>query len=211
MENQNTIHPTAIIHDGVNLGSNNYIGPYCVIHPNTEIGNNNKFTSHCSIGASPQHKTYEQNHDKKTIIGSNNVFREFCTIHSGTIDNTIIGCNNYLMAYSHIPHDALIGNNITIANNVQIGGHTIIDDYANIGLGAVIHQFSLIGKGCMIGMGTVIPKKKPILPFAIYVGNPAIYLNKNEYIINKLTITEEELMKQTAKYLEDSYLRFNNK
>jgi UDP-N-acetylglucosamine acyltransferase len=204
-ENGNKIHDTVLIEENVKLGSNNNIGPYCIIYSGTVIGDNNTFTSHCSIGAPPQHKDYPNGIG--TVIGNGNTFREFITIHSGTSEITTIGDDNYIMAYCHISHDSKLGNSITMANNATLGGHTIIDDYANLGLNSFCHQFSYIGKGSMIGMGTIIPKNKEILPFATYIGNPAKYLKKNNYLVKKYNITDEQLLKETALYLE----KFHNK
>jgi len=209
-DKENIIHESAIIYEGAVIGSGNVIGPYCIVYPNAEIGNNNKFTSHCSIGCAPQHKEFENKHDKKAIVGNGNVFREFCTIHSGAFENTVVGNDNYIMAYCHIPHDAILGNNITIANNTQIGGHTIIEDYANLGLGVIIHQFSYIGMGAMVGMGTVVPKKKRITPFTVFVGNPANKLKANQHLIDKLGLDEKTVAEHLARYnkkFSDTYLK----
>lgn len=199
-ENGNSIHDTAIVYKGCALGSNNIIGPYCIIYPNAIIGNNNKFVSHCSIGASPQHKEFENTHNKKAIIGNTNVFREFCTVHSGALEDTVIGDLNYFMVYVHIPHDAILGNNITIANNCQIGGHTIIEDHANLGLGSIIHQFSYIGTGAMIGMGSVVTKKKRVNPFTVYIGNPINQLKENKYLIDKLKMDPKDVGDHRTRY-----------
>jgi UDP-N-acetylglucosamine acyltransferase len=201
------IHQTCIIHQGVEIGSNNTIGPYCIIYADTKIGDDNNFLSHCSIGAPPQHKSYPTS--LGTVIGNGNVFREFVTIHGGSLSQTIIGSDNYIMAYCHISHDSILGDGITMANASNIGGHTIIDDFANLGLGSMCHQFSYIGKGSMIGMGTIIPKNKEILPFAIYIGNPANYLKKNFHLLKKYTMSDEQLLKETSLYLENLYKLHN--
>jgi len=134
----NSIHSTAVIFEGAKIGKGNFFGPYCVIYPGVEIGNENVFVSHCSVGCLPQHKQFGKDY-KGLVIGDKNTFREFCTLHAGTTSDTKIGNNNYLMAYCHVPHDAILKNNITIANSTQIGGHTEIEDNANIGLGCIIH------------------------------------------------------------------------
>lgn len=195
----NIIHDTAIIESSVKLGKNNFIGAYVIIKGNTEIGDNNHFESHISIGAKAQHRLIDKSMGVK--IGSNNVFREFVTVHSGIETVTKIGDNCYFMNYSHIPHDAILGNYITIANSVQMGGHTIIDDYCNIGLNSTIHQFSHLGEGSMLGMGCIVPKNKSIEPYTIYVGNPCHKLKDNEYLIKKNNIDTFDLMELRKRYL----------
>jgi UDP-N-acetylglucosamine acyltransferase len=189
----NIIHSTALVSKSVKLGTNNYIGAYCIIDGNTEIGNNNRFESHVSVGLEPQYRNLKIN-SKGVKIGSNNIFREFSTIHSGLEQITIIKDNCYLMNYVHIAHDCLIGNNVTISNATQFGGHSIVQDNCNIGLNATIHQFSFIGAGAMIGMATVIPKNKRILPYKTYVGNPCKELKDNDYLIKKNNIQLFDLL-----------------
>lgn len=198
-ENGNIIHSTAIIDKSVVLGSNNYIGPYCVITGEVTIGNNNRFESHVSIGAMAQHRDHKTR-VRGVIIGNDNVFREFVTVHSGIHTYTSIGNQCYLMNYVHIPHDCVIGNVVTISNNVQIAGHVTISDFCNIGLSAVIHQFSYLGQGAMLGMGCVVPKKKRILPYKTYIGAPCRELKDNEVLIKRQNIDEKRLAELRKDY-----------
>jgi UDP-N-acetylglucosamine acyltransferase len=195
----NIIHSTAIISKSVKLGKNNFIGAYCVITGNVEIGDNNRFESHVCIGSVAQHRNKEFK-PFGVKIGSNNVIREFVTIHSGIENVTIIKNDCYLMNYVHVPHDCIMGNSVTIANSTQIGGHAIIEDYCNIGLNATIHQFSYLGEGAMIGMGTVIPKNKRILPYKTYVGNPCKEIKDNEHLIQKNNIQLFDLLEMRKVY-----------
>ena len=67
-----------------------------------------------------------KNEPTELIVGDGNTFHECCTVHRGTIqDNgkTIVGDDNWIMAYVHIGHDSVIGNNTIMANNVTLGGH----------------------------------------------------------------------------------------
>lgn len=194
----NIIHDTAIVDKSVKLGKNNFIGAFVVITGDVEIGDNNRFESHISIGAKAQHRLSDKSFGVK--IGSNNVFREFVTVHSGIQNVTKIGNNCYFMNYSHIPHDAILGNDITVANSVQMGGHTIIDDYCNIGLNSTIHQFSHLGEGSMLGMGCVVTKNKAIEPYTIYVGNPCHKLKDNDYLIKKNNVELFDLLELRKRY-----------
>jgi UDP-N-acetylglucosamine acyltransferase len=95
---------------------------------------------------------------------------------------------------SHLGHDVMVENNVTISCNVLVGGHSIIGSGANLGLGAILHQFSKIGCYSMIGMGTIVTKKSNIQCFGTYVGNPAKYIKENDYQKLKFSSVEVNLI-----------------
>lgn len=168
----NAIHPTAIIYEGVVMGDGNVIGPYCI------------------IGAPPEWKGRE-NDSCGVIIGDNNIITGMVTIDSGADGPTIIGNGCYLMKGSHLGHDVMLMNNVTISCGAKIGGHAVLGEGANVGLNATVIQKKLIPAGVMIGMGSVITKKLEMEPFRVYAGNPAVLKGKNErhpsypqYLIN---------------------------
>lgn len=182
----NNIHQTAIIHPSVRMGAGNYIGPFCVVHAGVQIGSGNVFLSHVSIGAPAEHKSFSQSPQAysgetvKTLIGDNNTFREFLTIHAGTERETLIGNKCFAMARSHISHDNILEDNVTLCTAAQLGGHTHVMKGATIGLGSQIHQYQVIGSYAMLGMNTVVPLKGVnIFPGRKYVGSPARYIGAN--------------------------------
>jgi UDP-N-acetylglucosamine acyltransferase len=174
----NKVHPTAIVHQDVILGDNNVIGPYCIIYPNVEIGSGNIFMSHVTIGSPAEDKRSTQL-SNGVVIGSNNQFREFITINSGTNSMTRIHDNGFFMRGCHFGHDSDVRSNVTMACNSIIGGHTLVMDYANIGLGAIIHQNVIIAPVSMLGMGCIVTKKTIVEMGYIYAGNPAQKLKEN--------------------------------
>lgn len=188
----NFVHPTAIIGKNVKLGNDNYIGEYCVIKGNTTIGNNNRFEAFCSIGTEPEHKSYFGKPNKGVLIGNNNVIREYVTINAGCEIPTQLQNNIIMLRGSHCGHDVIISNDCTISCNVLLGGHTFVGIGANIGLGAIVHQFSKIGSYSMIGMGAIITKKVEVKCFGMYVGNPARFINNNDYQVKKFDSLEIE-------------------
>lgn len=123
----NDIHDTAIIYDGVAIGTGNIIGPYCI------------------IGAPPEFKGKEF-YSGKVIIGDNNRITGLVTIDSGAETTTYIANDCYIMKHAHIGHDASILSNTTISCGAKIGGHTVVSHHCNIGLNAVIHQKQFIKK-----------------------------------------------------------------
>ena len=196
----NYIHPTAIIDSGVSIGENNYIGPYCYITGNTQIGDNNRFEAYCSIGTPPEHRDYFEQSIFSVTIGNNCTIREFVTINSGTIRNTVLYDNITMLRNSHIGHDSIIENKVNLSCNVLVGGHSYIMEGANLGLGSMCHQFSVIGAYSMIGMGGIVVKSSEIHPGEIYVGNPVKFLKENRIGLNRNKITSEKLSELVNKY-----------
>jgi len=200
MQNSNYIHPTAIIDPGVIVGKNNYIGPYCYITGNTIIGDNNRFEAYCSIGTPAEHRDHFTKSTFSVIIGNNCTIREFVTINSGTIRNTILYDNITMLRNSHVGHDSIIENKVNLSCNVLIGGHSYIMEGANLGLGSMCHQFSIIGAYAMIGMGGIVVKSSEVHPGEIYVGNPIKFLKENKIGLNRNGITPERLSEFVNKY-----------
>jgi len=184
------IHSTAIIDPGAELGNNVSVGPYtiigkdvtiaddCEIGPHvvikgkTQIGKQCKIFQFASIGDDPQDKKYA-GEETSLIIGERNVIRESCTINRGTVQDTgitRIGNDNWIMAYVHIAHDCVVGNNIIFANNTSLAGHVTVDDNAILGGFTVVHQFCKIGAHSFSALCTTLNKDLP--PFVMSAGNP---------------------------------------
>ncbi len=175
------IHPSSIVDPSAKLHETVVVGPFCIVGANVEIGANtilhshvvvdghttigegNQFYQGCSVGAPPQDYSYK-GEPTKTIIGNNNTFREYCTIHRGTLKEnlvTTVGSNSLFMAFVHIGHDAHIGNNLTVANSCNFAGHVRIGDRVIIGGGTNIQQFCSLGRGAYIGGATAIDRDIP--------------------------------------------------
>lgn len=182
------IHPTAIIDPGAEISDDVEIGPYVIIGEHVRIGRNTKIASHTviegnttigegndisqfvTIGTPPQDTGY-QGEDTRVLIGNNNTIREYTTVHRATAKQgriTIIGNNNYLMAYVHIAHDCVLGNNIIMVNAATLGGHTTVGDYATLSSFIASHQFVRIGTHAFISGITGLPKDIP--PFMMASG-----------------------------------------
>lgn len=179
------IASSAKIHESVRIGPFCIIGPHVVIHANTvlhshvvidghtEIGEDNQFFQACSIGAPPQDNSYK-GEPTQTLIGNKNIFREYCSVHRGTLKEnqiTKIGDNSLFMAYVHVGHDVLIGNNCTIANSTNFAGHVKVGDRVIIGGGTQIQQFVNLGRGAYIGGASALDRDIP--SFCTAVGNRA--------------------------------------
>ena len=167
-----SIHPTAIVSDSAVLADDVELGAYCVIGDEVvveagcrigshvvingppRIGRSNRIYQFCSLGDDPQDKKYA-GEPTRLEIGNNNTIREFCTISRGTVQDqglTIIGNDNWIMAYVHIAHDCRIGNQCIFANNATLAGHVHVDDWAIFGGFTGAHQFCRIGAHSFLGM-----------------------------------------------------------
>lgn len=184
------IHPTAVIHPSAEIGDQTEIGPYCVIHAGVVLGegcwlqnhvtmdgplrtgSNCRFYAFSSIGQRSQDLKYsgEPTHCE---IGSDNHFREFCTVNRGTSPGgkTVIGSHNHFLAYSHVAHDCQVGDHVIFSNNGTLAGHVVVEDHAILGGLSAVHQFCRIGTHSIIGGCTKIVQDVP--PFMIADGNPA--------------------------------------
>lgn len=170
------IHPSvsvgafSIIGPNVEIGEDTIIGPHVVIDGPTRIGRNNRVWQFCSLGADPQDKKF---HGESSLleIGDRNTIREFCTFNRGTSDGggiTRIGNDNWIMAYVHIAHDCIVGNNTIFANAASLAGHVSIDDFVILGGFTLVHQFCQIGAHAFTSMGSVVNRDVP--PFVTVAG-----------------------------------------
>jgi UDP-N-acetylglucosamine acyltransferase len=162
-----------LVGGGVRIGAGSRIGPHVVIAGRTSIGARNRIFQFASIGDIPQDRKYG-GESTATVIGDDNVIREYVSIHAGTAQDrgeTTIGNGNWLLAYAHVAHDCVIGNETTFSNNAQIAGHVRIGDFAVLGAYAGVHQFCRIGVHVMLAAGAIVLQDVP--PFVTAAGSPA--------------------------------------
>lgn len=191
-----TIHPTAIIDPAAEIAEDVDIGPFCIIHGNvkigrgtklhssivigqwTEIGENNEIYPGAVIGVAPQDLRYSGER-AYTRVGHRNVIREYVTIHraSDAEGTTCIGDDNLIMAYTHVAHNCILGNQIIIANSCGLAGHVEIEDMAVLGGMCGLHQFVRVGKLAMLGGMAQIRQDVP--PFSMVDGQPARIFGMN--------------------------------
>jgi UDP-N-acetylglucosamine acyltransferase len=183
------IHPTAQVDPSARSARTSAIGAFCVIGADVEIGDCTRIASHVvidgptrigrenhiysfsALGGDPQDKKF---HGEKTelVIGDRNTIREFCTFNRGTADDggvTRIGDDNWIMAYVHIAHDCIVGNNTIFANAASLAGHVTVEDYVILGGFTLVHQFCKVGAHAFTSMGSVINRDVP--PFVTVAGS----------------------------------------
>jgi UDP-N-acetylglucosamine acyltransferase len=191
------VDPTARVDARAILGQRVRVGAYTVIGPQVEVGDDSRIDHHvtlsgplkmgrknrvfpyASIGLEPQDLKY-QGEDSELLIGDENTFREFVTIHRGTRlggNVTRIGSGNLFMAYTHVAHDCAVGNHTIFANAASLAGHVEVQDYATLGGFSGVVQFCRIGAYAYIGGHTLIAQD--VAPFSKVAGNPACYFGIN--------------------------------
>lgn len=221
------IHPTAVIDseavladdvrigaftvvgEGVRIGSGTVIGSHCVIEGPTTIGADNEVSQFCSLGAPPQHKAHK-GEPTRLEIGDRNVIREYVSMHRGTmIDQglTHVGSDNMIMAYCHVAHDCVLGDQITMANGASLAGHAHIGNYCILGGFALVYQFCRVGAYCFLGFGSGIAHDVP--PFLMVSGYPAKPHGINSEGMRRRGISEEDIraVRQAYKVLYRRGLR----
>lgn len=188
---QMSIHPTAFVDAGAELGAEVTIGPYCIVGPNvrlhdgvtlhsnvvlqgnTEIGARTIVHPFSVLGGPPQHLGYK-GEDTKLIVGAGNLIREHVTMNIGTEAGggvTRIGSHGFFMVGAHVGHDCQVGDRVIFANNATLGGHVKIGDYVFLGGLCAIHQNCRIGDFAFIGGCAAVPSD--VIPYASAMGNHA--------------------------------------
>ncbi len=180
----NKIHPTAIIDERVELGDGNEIGPYSIIYGPTKLGNGNWVGPHVTIGT-PGQDTRNPRYDStnsRIEIGDNNIIREYTAIQKPCYtDITKIGNNVFLMQSVHVPHDAILEDDVVITPMVVLAGVANILRGANLGIGCAVHQYCVVGQYSIVGMGAALTKN--LKPFSRFV--PGKPVSVNYYAIDK--------------------------
>ena len=180
-----SIHPTAVVDPSSRIGANVEIGAYsvvgadveigegtrigahCTIEGPTRIGRDNRFHGHAAIGGDPQDKKFEGERTE-LVIGDRNVFREFTPVSRGTGNGggiTLIGDDNWFLAYVHVAHDCHVGNGCVFSNNATLAGHVEVGDFVILSGFTGVHQFCRIGAHAFIGMGAFVNGDVP--PFVM--------------------------------------------
>lgn len=205
-----TIHPTAIVEPGAQLGAGVTLGAYSFVGRETTIGDGTTLHHHATvegltsvgqqceifpftcIGTKTQDLKYKGGR-VGVRIGDRNVFREYVSVHTATNDGefTTIGDDNLLLAYCHVAHDCRLGNHIIASNEVGIAGHCIVEDNVTLGAKCGVHQFCRIGAYVMVGAMSKVVQDVP--PFLIADGNPAIARSINKIGLERHGFAPERL------------------
>lgn len=212
-----SIHPTAVVEsgaqlaDGVEIGAFAYIGAdvtlgeRCRVHHHatvegfTVLGAECEVFPYAAIGTKTQDLKFSGG-NPGLRAGERNVFREYVTVHGGTKDgnNTVLGDDNVILAYSHIAHDCVVGNRMIMSSQAALAGSCTIGDHVNIAWGTGVHQFCRVGSHAMIGgMSKTV---QDVLPFMIADGNPALIRGYNKVGLARHGFSDEAMARIKAAY-----------
>ncbi|HEY3423633.1 MAG TPA: acyl-ACP--UDP-N-acetylglucosamine O-acyltransferase [Negativicutes bacterium] len=219
------IHETAVVHPGTRIGKDVEIGPYAVIGENVIIGDGTKIAAHVtidgwtsigkncvifpsvSIGSEPQDLKF-RGEKSYVFIGDETKIREFATVNraTGEGEETRIGSNCLLMAYTHVAHNCVVGNHVVMSNAATLAGHVVVEDRVVIGGLAGVHQFVKIGMNAMIGGASKVVQDVP--PFVIVDGHPAKVSGLNNVGMSRagISLVARQNLKKAYKLLYRSGL-----
>lgn len=204
------IHPSACVEagaqvgEGVEIGAFAYIGPHvvigegCRIHHHATVEGRTTLGKRCEvfpyafIGGRTQDKKWTGD-EAPILIGDDNIFREFCTVHPSTFAtaSTTIGNGNLFCSYAHIGHESTVGNHCVFSNNATLGGHVHVGDYVVIGGLTAVHQFCRVGESAMLGgCGKVI---QDVLPYMTADGHPAVHRTINKVGLQRRGFSAEQI------------------
>lgn len=205
-----TIHPTAIIESGAQLGADVDIGAYAFVGSGVTLGAGTQLHHHASvegntvlgercevfpyacIGGKTQDLKYKGG-NPGVRIGQRNVFREYVTVHAATNDGdfTVIGDSNTLLAHCHVAHDCRLGSHIVASNGAGLAGHVVVEEHVTFGAHAGVHQFCRIGAYAMVAAYAKIVQD--VAPYFIADGQPAEIRAINKIGLERRNFSSEQL------------------
>lgn len=214
---ETVIHPSAIIDPEAVIGEGVKIGPWSMIGPRVTVGDGTRIGGHVLVekdttigagchlhqgavlGTDPQDLKY-RGENTVLIVGDRTVVREYATLNRGTDDlqQTVVGDDCLLMAYSHIAHDCQIGNNVVIANAVNMAGHVFIEDWAIVGGLTAVHQFVRIGAHAFVGGASRTSQDVP--PYTRAAGSPM-----KLYGLNSIGLDRRGFSREVRQALKNAY------
>lgn len=218
MSSETSIHPTALVEKGAQLGVGVVVGPFCHVSADAVLGDGVQLSGHvriegattlgegCTVSAmavlgGPPQNAKHKGGRTTLVVGRNCTIREGVTMHRGTDTSrgeTIVGDNGNFLAYSHIAHDCIVGNNVTMANVATLGGHCDIGDFVGIGGLCAVHQFCRIGHHAFLGgvSGVVTD----VIPYGIAVGDRATLRGLNVIGMKRSGVSRTEIHQVRSAY-----------
>ena len=218
MQAATTIHPTAVVEPGAQLGAGVTIGPFCYVSSEAVIGDRVDLVSHVSIiaattlgqdckvypmatlGAPPQNAKHKGGRTT-LVIGRNCTIRESVTMHRGTDTSrgeTLVGDNGNFLAYSHVAHDCVVGRNVTLANLATLGGHAEIGDFVGMGGFSAVHQMCRIGHHAFIAGSAMVVGD--VIPYGMAVGDRAALRGLNVIGMKRSGLARAEILAARKAY-----------
>jgi UDP-N-acetylglucosamine acyltransferase len=205
------IHPTAIIEPGAEIGDGCRIGPYCHIGRNVRLGGNNVLHAHvvvaghtilgegneiypfCCFGTLAEDFRFQRDWVSHVQIGKRNIFREYTTVNASASDggSTVIGSECFLLSYSHVAHDCVLEDKVTLSCDTKISGHVHIGEHAIVSAKTGVVQFVRIGAFAFVGGFNKVAKD--ILPYCVADGYPSVMRGVNKVGLERNGFSAERI------------------
>jgi UDP-N-acetylglucosamine acyltransferase len=198
---KSSIHPTAIVEPGATLGEGCVIHAGAIVRSSAVLGDNVIVHPYAVVAGDPQVLRFDTTIQSGAVIGSGTIIHEFVTVNRAMYkgQNTVVGAHCLLMACSHVAHDAVVGDNVVIANSVLLAGHVVIQNHAILGGGAAFHQHTRIGEGAIIGGLSRITRDIP----------PFIMAAERDEVagLNLVGLRRRGVPRETIKELKEAFRR----
>jgi UDP-N-acetylglucosamine acyltransferase len=217
-----TIHPSAAVEPGaqlgqdvevgpftyigaeVSVGDRSAIGPHCVVHGKVTLGADNRLLSHVALGGPPQDISYA-GEPTELVVGDGNTIREFVTFNRGTAKGgavTRVGSSCLFMAYAHVAHDCQVGDHVIFANGGTLAGHVHVGKHSTVGALSAVHQFCEVGDYAFIGGGSIITRD--VLPYMKTIGARG---EGKVYGVNTIGLQRKGFSEEAVKALQSAHRR----
>lgn len=219
------IHPSSIVDPQAELADSVEIGPFCTITGKVKLGEEVRLIASvhlmgpaeigagttlfpgAAVGFPPQDFKFKLGMPTAgVVIGRECLIREGATVHAATKPDvpTRVGDRVFMMACSHVGHDASVGNDVVLVNSALLAGHTRVDDRAILSGNTAVHQFARIGRLAFVSGGVVTPKDIP--PFCVS-GERGVIHGLNLVGLRRAGISREDITAIRRAFWE--VLRFN--
>jgi UDP-N-acetylglucosamine acyltransferase len=187
-----SIGPFTIVEAGAVIGDGTTVAANALIGCGARLGRDCRIHHGAVVGHAPQDLKYA-GEPTTCEIGDRTIVREYATLHRGTGERgrTIVGSDSFLMTYTHVAHDCVIGNHVIMANSAQLAGHVDVEDWVIIGGMTPVHQFTHIGRHAMVGGATRVRKDVP--PFVLVSSDPASFEGLNSIGLRRRGFSRETI------------------
>lgn len=194
-----SIHPTAIVEDGAQIGAGCVIHAHAVVRKHAVLAEGVVVHPFAVIGGDPQYLKFDPSISSGAHLGPGSIVREHVTInrsiHAGQA--TTVGARCFLMANAHVGHDSVVADDVVLANNVMLAGHVHVGRNSFLGGGAGFHQFCRIGEGVIVGGLARIAQDVP--PFAMAA-------ERNEIIgLNLIGLKRRGVSRDAIREIKDAF------
>jgi UDP-2-acetamido-3-amino-2,3-dideoxy-glucuronate N-acetyltransferase len=153
-----SVHPTAIVEAGSEIGDGTRVWHFCHIRPGVRIGKN------CIIGKG----VYL---DSDVVIGDNVKIQNNVSVFKGVEIGSGVFVGPHVCFTNDLNPRAVDPEGKLLSAAEWNLARTVVEPGASIGANSTVVAGTVLGKWCLVGAGSVVTKSVP--PYALVLGNPA--------------------------------------